>query len=118
MLFRRRNAALVGALGAVVLLACLSACGSSRSGNGTETASRAATLAARWHQVVLCARAHGMPNFPDPRLDAEGHAHFPPGLTGISPETRRACQSLYDRLVPPTAATPPSAAAITSLLLF
>src|SRR5215471_11401329 len=88
------------ALAAVTIVAfatAASACGGSHDTNSARATPR--SPAAAWHQVVLCARAHGMPNLPDPQIAASGKAIFPSGLN-IPPQTRHACQSLYNRLIP------------------
>jgi hypothetical protein len=103
----------------VVVLAALAAAaagcgGSHRSTAGTPTGS----LAASWHQVVLCARAHGMPGLQDPRIDERtGKAIFPNGLN-IPPQTRQACQRLVDRLVPNAQDHAPTPAQMAGLLRF
>lgn len=51
-----------------------------------------------WHELVACARAHGMPNLPDPTINSEGKAQFPPGTPDPPAATRQACQSIYNRL--------------------
>ena len=108
-----------GALAAAALLATLalvaSGCGGSRDPNAARTASRSS--AAAWHQLVLCARAHGMPSLPDPQISADDKAIFPSGLA-IPPQTRRACQSLYDRLVPSGQDDIPTHAQLAALLRF
>ncbi len=85
-------------LGAAV---AISACGQ------TSSASQE-TPAQIWHEVVQCARTHGDPNFPDPTIDSQGRATFPPGTQKPSAATMQACQSIYNRL-------PPSARGIDSV---
>src|SRR5438270_13495258 len=63
------------------------------------------TPAQTWHELVACARAHGMPNLPDPTIASHGQAHFPHGTPAPPAATRQACQSIYNRL---PAAAPPS----------
>jgi hypothetical protein len=58
-----------------------------------------------------------MPNLPDPQIDANGKAIFPSGLD-VPEQTRRACQSLYDRLVPNAQDHAPTAAQLAALLRF
>jgi hypothetical protein len=107
----------------VLLLALLAAvaagCGGVHAAApGATSTSRTASLARAWHQVVLCARAHGLPNLQDPQIDPSGKAIFPNGLT-IPPETRRACQSMANRLIPDAAPDqPPTAAQLASLRAF
>jgi hypothetical protein len=99
-------AALIAATGA--------GCGGSHS---TAPTTGAASPAAAWHQVVLCARAHGMPGLQDPRIDSSGKAIFPNGLN-IPSEARRACQRLVDRLVPNAQDHAPTAVQMAGLIRF
>lgn len=107
-LSRRATLALVATLAAVA-----AGCG----GGGQRATTTATDLAAAWHRVVLCARAHGMPSLQDPRIDATGRAIFPSGLS-IPAEARRACQAMVDRLEPNADHTPPTAARLAALLRF
>jgi hypothetical protein len=102
-------------LAVVATIATVAAgCGGARHAAAPPTS---ANLAARWHQVVLCARAHGMPGLQDPRIDSSGKAIFPTGLN-IPAETRRACQSLVDRLVPDADKPPSTPGELAGLLRF
>lgn len=94
---RGRSSAL--AVAAALALVAAGCGGSSSRPPATATGSGSAQAA--WHQVVLCARSHGMPDLPDPTIDASGHATFP-GITKqqIPQQTRAACQALFDRLNP------------------
>src|SRR5262249_21241749 len=74
-------------------------------------------VAAAWHRVVLCARAHGMPGLQDPSIDAQGKAIFPNGLD-VPPQTRRACQSLVDRPAPSAQEQAPTPAQMAALVRF
>jgi hypothetical protein len=109
----RRTATLVAAI--ALTGAAAAGCGSSHTRNGAPVAAH--SPAAAWHQVVLCARAHGMPNLPDPQIDASGKAIFPSGLN-IPEQTRQGCQSLYDRLVPNAQDQPLTQAQLAALLRF
>jgi len=51
-----------------------------------------------WQELVQCARAHGDPTLPDPTVDSQGRAKFPPGTQAPSQATIQACQSIYNRL--------------------
>lgn len=106
---------LVAALVVVAVATAAAACGGSHSAAAAPAIPR--SPAAAWHQVVLCARAHGMPNAPDPQIDAQGNAIFPSGLV-IPPQTRRACRSVYDRLIPNGEHHTPSPAQLAALLSF
>src|SRR5262245_2234838 len=93
-LIHGRGAVGVG-LGVVLLLAGLAGC-ASPSGSAATTGQQEA--AAVWHQLVQCARTHGMPNLPDPQIDSNGQAHFPSDTPDPPQTVRQACQSIYDRL--------------------
>jgi hypothetical protein len=58
-----------------------------------------------------------MPNLADPQIDAHGKAIFPSGLD-VPEQTRRACQALFDRLVPDADNRAPSQAELDALLRF
>lgn len=110
-----RNArTLIAAIVLATLAAAAAGCG---SGSRPSSASTTLTPAAAWHRVVLCARQHGMPKLADPQIGADGKAIFPSGLT-IPPRTRRACQSLYDRLIPNAQNQTPTQAELAGLLRF
>jgi hypothetical protein len=102
------------ALPALLLAAIAAGCGGAHAAAPAATTTGAANLARAWHQVVVCARAHGMPNLQDPQIDASGKAIFPDGLN-IPDETRRACQSMVDRLIPGQRDRPPTAADLVKL---
>jgi len=101
----------------VAVVALLAAgCG---GGSHATTTNTQVSRAARWHQVVLCARAHGMPNLADPSgFDSSGKPIYPHGLD-IPQQTRDACQSLFDRLFPGADQHPaPNAAQMAGLIRF
>jgi hypothetical protein len=62
------------------------------------TQPQAENTAQIWHELVACARAHGDPSLPDPTIDSQGQAHFPPGTPQPSQATTQACQSIFNRL--------------------
>jgi hypothetical protein len=93
-----RRAALAGVAAGVAFVAA--GCGGAGSTPSASTTG-SGSLRAAWHQVVLCARAHGMPDLPDPTIDATGNATFPGvGKPPIPQQTRAACQALFNRLIP------------------
>jgi hypothetical protein len=109
MSFRLASAALAAVACAFALAACG---GGSKSPQSTST-----NLAAAWHRVVLCARAHGMPTLADPTIDSNGRAQFPAGIR-IPAATRRACQAMADRLEPGGVDNPLTQAQLAGLLNF
>ena len=91
-------------------------CGGSASRSSPAAAAHR-NAAAAWHQVVLCARAHGMPGLPDPQINSSGKAIFPNGLT-VPERTRQACQATFNRLIPNAQNTEPTRAQLAALLRF
>lgn len=77
--------------GAVVAVGLVAACGP-----GPQAQSE--SPAQIWHELVACARAHGDPTLPDPVIDSQGRAKFPPGTPAPPVATQQACQSIYNRL--------------------
>jgi hypothetical protein len=65
---------------------------------GPASQAQAETPAQIWHELVACARAHGDPSLPDPTIDSQGRATFPPGTPKPSQATMQACQSIFNRL--------------------
>jgi hypothetical protein len=113
---RGRRRLLGGLAAGAVLAALVAGCGgSSVPGGGSG---RPLTLQQEWDRVVLCARAHGMPGLPDPRIGADGKPIFPSGSLNIPPETQHACQALLDRLIPNAGNPAPTAAQMAALLRF
>lgn len=76
---------------AAATIGVLSACGSTSQ-------ARTESPVQIWHELVACARTHGMPSLPDPTLDSQGRAQFPPGVGQPPQSVRQACQSIYNRL--------------------
>jgi hypothetical protein len=112
MLSRR---VLRAALAAAALVFAVSACGGTHSSTAPSATS---SVAARWHQLVVCARTNGMPGLQDPRIDERsGKAIFPNGLN-VPQQTRRACGRIFNRLVPNAETHPPTAAQLAALVRF
>ena len=88
--------AAVGVGLAVVLLAGCSASGG--SGAATTTTSGQQAAAAVLREFVRCARANGMPNLPDLRLDSNGQVSIPEGTPEPPKSVERACRSIWERL--------------------
>ncbi|HWX10145.1 MAG TPA: hypothetical protein VNY33_09205 [Gaiellaceae bacterium] len=109
-----RRAALVAAVGIALVAA---GCGAGSKPSASTTGS--GSLRAAWHQVVVCARAHGMPDMPEPTIDANGNATFP-GVAKqqIPQQTRAACQAVVNRLIPSGSNHAYSQAQLNQLLQF
>jgi hypothetical protein len=80
----------------VVLLAGCSAAGG--SGAATTTTGGQQAAAAVLREFVQCARANGMPNLPDLRLDGNGQVSVPEGTPDPPKSVERACRSIWERL--------------------
>jgi hypothetical protein len=114
-----RSIAGAGALVAVLLLvAGLAGC----SAPGDRAAPTATTgrqdVVAVMHELVRCARANGMPNLPDPQIDANGQPHFPENTPDPPQSVLRACQSILDRLPAPPGEREANPAAVPALVRF
>jgi hypothetical protein len=92
----RGGSAAVGVGLIVLLLAGCSASGS--SGAATTTTSGQQAAAAVLQEFVQCARANGMPNLPDLRLDSNGQVSVPEGTPDPPKSVERACRSIWERL--------------------
>jgi hypothetical protein len=90
-----RNHTLTGLLAALVLAA---------AGCGTGTPAAAARPTANpvtvWHEVAQCVRDHGIPDFPDPTVDAQGQPHLPAGVPTPPDSIVQACQPILNQLPP------------------
>jgi hypothetical protein len=89
-------------LAGVLLLAAvatLAGCSSSGGAGASNAATGGRDGAAVLLELVRCARANGMPNLPDPQIDANGQPQWPGGEPPVPPESvMRACRSIIDRL--------------------
>jgi hypothetical protein len=84
-------------VGLIVLL--LAGCSpSGGSGAATTTTSGQQAAAAVLQEFVQCARANGMPNLPDLRLDSNGQVSIPEGTPDPPKSVERACTSIWERL--------------------
>ena len=89
-------------VGLIVLL--LAGCSpSDGSGGATTTTSGQQAASAVLREFVRCARANGMPNLPDLRLDSNGQVSVPEGTPEPPKSVERACRSIWERL--PASAT-------------
>jgi hypothetical protein len=83
----------------MLLLAGLAGCtgpGGSQAATTTTTGQQAAAAVLR--EFVRCARANGMPNLPDLRLDSNGQVSVPEGTPQPPKSVERACRSIWERL--------------------
>lgn len=84
----------------VAVTFALAGCGGSTNGAGASAAAGSAPSAASvWQEYARCVRDHGVPDFPDPTVDAAGNATFP----GADPKslpgaTQSSCATILGRL--------------------
>ena len=98
MLVGGRAAVGVGLI-VLLLLAGLAGCSASGgSGAATTTTSGQQAAAAVLGEFVRCARANGMPNLPDLRLDSNGQVSIPAGTPDPPRSVERACRATWERL--------------------
>ena len=104
----------LAALSAIVLAACGSSSTNTTiptlggSANAQQGAAPSSLTAAR--AAVACARAHGMPNVPDPVVGADGQVTIPGGTPTPTPAVRSACAAQI-RAAEPTDSTLPNVSA-------
>lgn len=69
--------------------------------------------------LARCVRAHGMPSFPDPAVDGNGHPKYPDSSPRIPPSIQQACKSVAEQMPASyTATVPVSSADFHKLLVF
>jgi hypothetical protein len=96
---QRHLLARAGAL-LVLPIAVLAGCSGVDGSRAATATTRAQDVDAAVRAVVQCMRSNGMPNLPDPQIDANGQIKFPEGTPEPSERVLRACQSVIDRLPP------------------
>jgi hypothetical protein len=73
--------------------------GSGAAAGPRSTATSSADVLAVWRDFAACARTHGVPNLPDPRMNADGKVDFPGYEDRQPPDSvRQGCQQILDRL--------------------
>ena len=85
-------------VGLIVMLLLAGCSASGGSGAATTTTSGQQAAAAVLREFVRCARANGMPNLPDLRLDSNGQVSVPEGTPDPPKSVERACRSIWERL--------------------
>jgi hypothetical protein len=114
-----------GFLAAVLLLFVLAGCGAAGPGSGTGAASGQSPSVQQRAQVVWlryarCARSHGVPNFPDPDVDSQGHASFPDEaqVKRESNQVQASCGAILGQLPAAARIAPVTAAQLRQLEAF
>jgi hypothetical protein len=104
--------------GATVTLALLSGCGGSGGGGKATASPKSQGSNSTLSPVALaqCARAHGMPDFPDPTQAPDGSWQFPPSAEGQ--QLPDACAALKRSLGGQGSIKAPSAADMAKLRQF
>jgi hypothetical protein len=90
----------------VAALLLAAACGTP---SATPSAHPSANPVAVYHQLAQCVRDHGLPDFPDPDVDAQGSPHFPPDVPMPPQAVIDACAPILNQLPAsqrPTQTTP------------
>jgi hypothetical protein len=105
-----RAALLLATAATVATLATLAACsaGSHPTAGPGPTATGSADILAIGREAARCMREHGVPDFPDPVVDSDGHLQLPSGPEGDrakqalnnNPAAQAACEPILDRLPP------------------
>lgn len=79
----------------------LSGCGGSGGSPSAASSTSGAQLASLLHQIGVCIRSHGLPDFPDPVVNGEtGQVQLASGANTPSQQVLTACQSLISQLPP------------------
>jgi hypothetical protein len=81
--------------GFAAALVVAAACGTA---SPTPAAHPSANPAAVYHQLSQCVRNHGLPDFPDPTVDAQGHPQFPPDVQRPPDAVMQACAPILNQL--------------------
>src|SRR5262245_49614600 len=84
----------------LAVVGALAACSSGGFGgsSGPAAAGGGQDAAAVYYELVQCARANGMLNLPEPRIDANGQPQWPGGEPPRPQQVMAACKSIIDRL--------------------
>src|SRR5262245_39209263 len=95
---RRLGSTLIAA--SLLLLAAAGGCTGARAPAGAAVSpSPAVDVMALAHQLVVCARAHGMPDIGEPTMGSDGRPHLPnEEHLQIPQSTRTACQPIVNQL--------------------
>ena len=90
-----RNVTLTGLLAAVALAA--TGCG---IGSQAAAARPTANPTTVYHEFAQCIRDHGIPDFPDPTVDAQGHPHLPDSVAKPPDAVLQPCLPILNQLPP------------------
>jgi hypothetical protein len=96
--------AAAGAVSAVLLTGCGGASHTAGGGGSTQGSSNRQALVAL-RQYARCVRAHGLPGFPDPVVQSNGHPVFPDSAPRIPQAIQQACRAVAARIPPDYTAT-------------
>jgi hypothetical protein len=92
-----RNIPFAGGAAAVLTL-LLAGCALGPIGRPAAAATPSANPAAVYRQFAQCIRTHGLPDFPDPVLDAQGHPQLPDSVQQPPDAIMQACSSVLNQL--------------------
>jgi hypothetical protein len=88
-----RHLPLTGLLAALALAAA--GCGIGSPAAGARPTANPVTV---YHEVAQCIRDHGMPDFPDPTVDAQGQPHLPDSAPTPPDAIIQACRPILNQL--------------------
>jgi hypothetical protein len=92
------------AIAVAALAALLGACAVGHGAAGRSLGSNPSRVL---HEFVECLRVHGLPDFPDGTVDANGVVRFPTNAPDVPGSAISACGSIWRRLPPQPATSPP-----------
>jgi hypothetical protein len=96
--------AAAGGISVVLLAGCGGASHTAGGGGSTQGSSNRQALVAL-RELARCVRAHGLPGFPDPVVQSDGHPVFPDGAPRVPQATQQACRTVAARIPPDYTAT-------------
>jgi hypothetical protein len=109
MSFRWSSAPILAAAGAAAA-ALLTGCGASSQvagGGGSSQGSTNRQALVVLRQYASCLRAHGLPGFPDPVVQSNGHPVFPVSAPDVPQTAQQSCRTVIARIPPNYTATTP-----------
>jgi hypothetical protein len=92
-----RNTPFAGIVAAAALT-LLAGCALGPIGRPAAAATPTPNPAVVYRQFAQCIRTHGLPDFPDPVLDAQGQPQLPPGVDKPPDAIMQACSSVLNQL--------------------
>jgi hypothetical protein len=98
----------------LLLIPLLAACTATAAPAAQTSPSPSADLSVH-RELVRCLRANGVPNFPDPTVNAQGEVQLGGPNTRVPQSAETACRSIFNRLPPGSGEKPLTAAELAQL---